>query len=132
MADYHILAGDRYGNAFTVVMHFPVPNTTNEAGGDPQTVVRLAADAGYTHVFANLAELERLQTSYAYDYAGSSRRGYSDTVTAEFLIAMERLGYLRRVDAAEDEAMFLWELPAAGEGPSRAREADLDPVGYAP
>jgi hypothetical protein len=116
----------------TVFDRKPLEAFLAEAGGDPEAVVRLAANAGYTHVFANLAELERLQTSYAYDYAGSSHRGYSDTVTAEFLIAMERLGYLRRVDADEDRAVLLWELSAAGEGGRRAREADLDPVGYAP
>jgi hypothetical protein len=32
MADYHITSADQYGNRFTVVMHFPVPNTLNEAG----------------------------------------------------------------------------------------------------
>lgn len=32
MADYHILAADRYGNSFGIVMHFPVPDQLNQAG----------------------------------------------------------------------------------------------------
>lgn len=32
MSDYHILTGDSYANAYSVVMHFPVPDTTNEVG----------------------------------------------------------------------------------------------------
>ena len=39
MADYHILAGDKYGNRFTVAMHFPVPDTVNEAGVSYRTAI---------------------------------------------------------------------------------------------
>jgi len=39
MADYHITSADVYGNRFTVVMHFPVPDTTNEAVVNYRTAI---------------------------------------------------------------------------------------------
>lgn len=39
MADYHILSADKYGNAFQVVFHFPVPDQTNEANVNYRTAI---------------------------------------------------------------------------------------------
>ncbi len=39
MSDYHILAADRYGNSFQVVMHFPVPDVENEVGTNYRTAI---------------------------------------------------------------------------------------------
>lgn len=32
MSDYHILSADEYGNKFNIIMHVPVPDTTNLVG----------------------------------------------------------------------------------------------------
>ncbi|MCK4826940.1 hypothetical protein KA005_65005 [bacterium] len=39
MSDYHILTADKYGNSFQVVMHFPVPDQTNEASVNYRTAI---------------------------------------------------------------------------------------------
>ena len=39
MANYHILQADRYGNSYTVVMHFPVPDAENEVGTNYRTAI---------------------------------------------------------------------------------------------
>lgn len=39
MADYHITRADRYGNQFTIVMHFPVPSQDNQAGVNYRTAI---------------------------------------------------------------------------------------------
>jgi len=39
MSDYHILAGDRYGNSYRVVFHIPVPDLTNEIGVNYRTAI---------------------------------------------------------------------------------------------
>ena len=55
MADYHILSSDKYGNAFQVVFHIPVPDQTNLVGyayrdaivewqgGDPDSWIDISA-----------------------------------------------------------------------------------------
>lgn len=32
MSDYHILSSDKHGNAFSIAMHFPIPNAMTLAG----------------------------------------------------------------------------------------------------
>ena len=39
MSDYHILSGDKNGNRFTVVMHLPLPDTTNAVGFSYRTAM---------------------------------------------------------------------------------------------
>ena len=39
MADYHITSADIYGNRFSVVMHFPVPDEVNEASVNYRTAM---------------------------------------------------------------------------------------------
>ena len=46
MSDYHILDGDESGDgiAYTVVMHFPVPNENNSAGVNLRTAISQDVD----------------------------------------------------------------------------------------
>lgn len=37
MSDYHILLGNRDGNSFSIVMHFPIPNAVNDVGVNYRT-----------------------------------------------------------------------------------------------
>ena len=39
MSNYHIIQADTQGNRFTVVMHIPIPNQTNEVGVNYRTAV---------------------------------------------------------------------------------------------
>ena len=39
MTDYHVLAADRFGNRFQVVMHFPVPDQTNKVEINYRTAI---------------------------------------------------------------------------------------------
>ena len=55
MADYHITSADVNGNRFNVVMHFPVPDLTNEAGTSYRTaMVEYQGGAPIASVLTNI------------------------------------------------------------------------------
>lgn len=61
MADYHILRADWQGNAFRVAMHFPVPNTTNEAGVNYRTAVAQAQGGAVVSIVPDILPAEQGQ-----------------------------------------------------------------------
>jgi len=112
MADYHILAGDRYGNQYTVAYHIPVPNVNNEVGVNYRTA--LVEWLGGASVIASAvpfidsAELTQLQAGELFEvseafYSNPSetliqRRDrldvrYSQLVTTTQTVLQRMLGY---------------------------------------
>ena len=70
MADYHILAGDRYANAFTVIFHIPVPDQTNEAAVNYRVAV-VEWQGGAANIISQVpgigSELTQLQAGELYE-----------------------------------------------------------------
>jgi hypothetical protein len=79
MADYHILAADKYGNKFNIVMHFPVSDTINEAGINYRTaIVEWQGGAPIQSVLTNIGtEQTQLDSGELYErsYSFSSNPG---------------------------------------------------------
>ena len=70
MADYHILAGDKYANSFNVIFHIPVPNSTNEAAVNYRVAVvewQGGASAIESQVPGIGSELTQLQAGELYE-----------------------------------------------------------------
>lgn len=81
MADYHILAADRYGNSFQVVMHFPVPDQTNEAAVNYRlAIVQWQGGAPIQSILTDIgAEQTQLDAGELYERAYSFHSNPGET-----------------------------------------------------
>ena len=81
MADYHITSADINGNRLNVVMHFPVPDTTNEAAVSYRTaMVEYQGGAPIASVLTNIgAEQTALDAGAIFErsYAFNTNPGES-------------------------------------------------------
>ena len=73
MSDYHILQADRYGNAYSVVFHVPVPDQDNEVTYSYRTAI-VEWQGGAVGIssqvpFISGAELTQLQAGELYEVA---------------------------------------------------------------
>lgn len=88
------------------------PNVHTETVFDPKLLDRLLADdpepealarrlrrRGFTYLFVNWWELSRLQSTYAYEYGGGRRAGYSQRINSRLFDRLEQAGVLTLVRA---------------------------------
>lgn len=105
MSDYHVMAGDDAGNAFTVAFHVPVPDQDNYVGYSyRQAVVDIlggASNIKSSCPFINPAELTQMQagevfeiTALFYSYPGenlAAKQARLDTMHGEIVTATQQL-----------------------------------------
>lgn len=83
MSNYHILSADKFGNRFTVVMHFPVADTTNEVGYSYRTaIVEWQGGAPIESVLPNPGtEQAQLDAGELYEYVYPFNSNPGETLT---------------------------------------------------
>ncbi len=61
-------------------------------GPAPMELARRLRERGFAYVFVNWWELARLQSTYAYDYGGRGRAGYSEQIDSALFERLEEAG----------------------------------------
>ena len=84
MSDYHILTGDKYGNAYTVVFHVPVPDTLNTVDVNYRTAL-VEWQGGATEIssqvpFISGSEMTELQAGQLYEVSRSFNSNPNETL----------------------------------------------------
>lgn len=84
MSNYHILAGDKYGNSFSVVFHVPVPDQDNNVSYSYRTAIVEqqggAANINSSVPFIGGAELTQLQAGELYEVSETFNSNPNETL----------------------------------------------------